>query len=100
VGLEAAAAITKTGNGHVRRVLIESAWAYRHPARMGEEITVRNQGQPKAVRDIAWRAQLRLCGRFRRFAARGLPHNKICLAIARELAAFIWDVARHAPGLT
>jgi len=93
-------AITKTGNGHVRRVLIESAWAYRHPARMGEEITVRNQGQPRAVRDIAWRAQLRLCGRFRRFAARGLPHNKICVAIARELAAFIWDVARHAPGLT
>lgn len=90
--------ITKTGNSHVRRLLIELAWTYRYPARMGKEISVRNQGQPKAVRDFSWRAQLRLCGRFRRFAARAIPQNKICVAIACELAAFVWDVARHVPG--
>jgi transposase len=88
--------ITKTGNAHVRRVLIESAWTYRYPARMSREITARNQGQPKDVRDISWRAQLRLCARYRRFTARGVAQNKICVAIARELAGFLWDVARHA----
>lgn len=90
-------AITKTGNSHARRVLIESAWTYRYPARMSRTLVVRNQGQPKTVRDIAWRAQLRLCARFRRLSARGVHQNKICVAVARELAAFVWDVARHAP---
>ena len=89
--------ITKTGNGHVRRILIESAWTYRYPARMSRELVVRNENQPKAVRDIAWRAQVRLCARYHRFSARGLAKNKICVAIARELSAFVWDVARHAP---
>jgi transposase len=89
--------ITKTGNGHARRILIESAWTYRYPARMSHPLVVRNQGQPKLVTDIAWRAQLRLCSRFRRFAARGVPQNKICVAVARELAAFVWDIARHVP---
>lgn len=88
-------AITKTGNGHVRRVLIESAWSYRHPARMTLPLVARNQGQTKAVSDIAWRAQLRLCARYRRLSARGMHQNKICVAIARELSAFLWDVARH-----
>lgn len=88
--------ITKTGNSHVRRTLIESAWSYRYPARMSRDLIVRNQGQSKAVRDIAWRAQLRLCSRYRRFAARGMAQNKICVALARELAAFIWDIARSA----
>lgn len=87
--------ITKTGNGHVRRVLIESAWTYRYPARMTRIYVVRHQGQPKTVTDLAWRAQLRLCGRYRQLSARGLHQNKICVAIARELAAFVWDVARH-----
>ena len=90
-------AITKTGNAHVRRVMIESAWSYRHPARASHTLIVRQQGQPKAVRDIAWRAQLRLCSRYRRLSARGMHPNKICVAIARELAAFVWDVARQAP---
>lgn len=89
--------ITKTGNGHARRILVESAWSYRHPARMSHGLVVRNQDQPKAVREVAWRAQLRLCSRFRRLAARGLPQNKICVAIARELAAFVWDIARQVP---
>lgn len=89
--------ITKTGNGHARRILIESAWSYRLPARMSRELVVRNEGQLKMVREIAWRAQLRLCSRFRRLQARGVHHNKTCTAIARELAGFIWDIARHVP---
>ena len=89
--------ITKAGNGHVRRVLIESAWSYRYPPRMSRERVVRTQAQPKAVRDLAWKAQLRLCSRYRKLSARGLHQNKVCVAIARELAAFVWDVARHVP---
>jgi transposase len=89
--------ITKTGNAHARRILIESAWTYRLPARMSRELVVRSEAQSKAVRDIAWRAQLRLCSRFRRLQARGVHHNKTCTAIARELAAFVWDIARQVP---
>jgi transposase len=89
--------ITKTGNAHVRRVLIEAAWTYRFPARVSRELQVRHEQQPKAVRDIAWRAQLRLCQRYRRLNARGVHQNKTCIAIARELAGFIWDVARQIP---
>jgi transposase len=91
--------ITKTGNGHARRILVEAAWAYRHAARMSRNLLVRNTDQPKAVTAIAWRAQLRLCSRFRRFAARGIPQNKICVAVARELAAFVWDIARNVPAV-
>lgn len=86
--------ITKTGNAHARRVLIEAAWAYRNSARMSRCITERNQDQPKAVREIAWRAQLRLCARTRRLTARGMHSNKVCVAVARELAAFVWEAAR------
>jgi transposase len=89
--------ITKTGNSHVRRILIESAWTYRYPARMSRDLVVRNQNQPKLIRDIAWRAQLRLCNRYHRFTARGVTQNKICVAIARELSAFVWDIARCVP---
>jgi len=88
-------AITKTGNGHVRRVLIEAAWNYRHPARLSRRQQVRQEGQPTAIREIAWRAQLRLSHRYRCLTARGLQHNKVCVAVARELAAFIWDIGRQ-----
>ena len=84
--------ITKTGNGHVRRILIEAAWNYRFAARVSVVLQKRQDGQPKAVRDIAWRAQLRLAQRYRRLSARHLHHNKVCVAIARELAGFIWDI--------
>jgi len=93
-------AITKCGNAHVRRVLIEAAWTYRFPARISRELQVRQEGQPKAVRDVAWRAQLRLCARYRRLQARGLHQNKTCIAIARELTGFLWDIARHVPPAT
>jgi transposase len=62
--------ITKTGNGHVRRILIEAAWNYRFPARMSVMLQKRQEGQPKVVRDIAWRAQLRLAQRYRRLSVR------------------------------
>lgn len=88
-------AITKTGNGHVRRVLIEAAWNYRFPARLSPPLQIRQEGQPPVIREIAWRAQLRLSHRYRRLKARGLQHNKICVALARELAAFVWDIGRH-----
>lgn len=89
-------AITKTGNGHARRVLIEAAWNYRYPARVSRVLQVRQQGQSQAVREIAWRAQLRLTRRYRRLCARKLALNKICVAIARELCGFVWDIARQA----
>lgn len=87
-------AITKAGNGPARRMLVEVAWLYRYPARVTPIIARRQAGLPKAVTDIAWAAQLRLCARFRRLAARKLPHNKVVVAIARELAAFVWAIAR------
>ncbi len=88
-------AITKTGNSHARRVLVEAAWNYRFPARVSRVLQLRQQGQPKAVREIAWRAQLRLARRYRHLSARKLALNKICVAIARELSAFVWDIARQ-----
>jgi transposase len=88
-------AITKTGNSHIRRVLIEAAWNYRFPARISRLLQVRQEHQPAAIRAIAWRAQLRLSHRYRRLTARGLQHNKVCVAIARELAGFIWDIGHH-----
>jgi len=88
-------AITKTGNSHARRVLIEAAWNYRFPARLSAALQKRQQDQPKAVREIAWRAQLRLAKRYRHLGARKLALNKICVAIARELSGFAWDIARQ-----
>lgn len=86
--------ITKSGNAFVRRMLVEAAWSYRLSARMSRPVTERQHGQPRLVRDIAWRAQLRLCARYRRLAARGLHANKICVAVARELAGFLWEAGR------
>ena len=89
--------ITKAGNGHARRVLVEGAWAYRFPAKVSPHIQKRLEGLPQNVRDIAWKAQVRLCRRFRRLLARGKNPNVIVTAIARELAAFMWAIAREVP---
>lgn len=86
--------ITKTGNGHARRVLIEAAKAYRHRAKVSEQIQARQQQLPKPICDIAWRAQVRLCGRYRKLLARGKHPNTVAAAIARELAAFMWAIAK------
>lgn len=92
--------ITKCGNGHARRILVEAAWNYRFPARIGPDLQARQEKQPKSVRDIAWRAQLRLCKRYHRLLARQLQKNKVCVAIARELTGFVWDIARQVEPIT
>jgi len=85
--------ITKTGNAHARRALVEGAWAYRMKARIGRHKVDRIEALPKVVRDIAWRAQLRLCTRYRRLSARGKTANVVNVAIAREMVGFIWSIA-------
>ena len=89
--------ITKAGNGHARRLLIEAAWHYRHPARVAAILQKRWDKVSPEVRDIAWKAQVRLCGRFRRLAARKMLKNKIVVAVARELVGFIWAIAQVQP---
>ena len=90
-------AITKTGNSRARRVLIEGAWAYRYPAKVSAHIQARIEGLPKAVQDIGWKAQVRLCKRFRRLSSRGKNANVVVTAIAREMLAFMWAIAREVP---
>jgi transposase len=87
--------ITKTGNGHVRRVLVEAAWAYRLPARVSRILLARQEGLSKKVCDISWKAQVRLCSRYRRLWAKGKPKQVVVTAIARELCAFMWAVANE-----
>ncbi len=89
--------ITKTGNGHARRMLVEAAWSYRLRARVSRKLRDRQQDLPQAVCDIAWKAQLRLCARYWRFIARGKKAQVAVTAIARELAAFMWAIAQVVP---
>jgi len=88
-------AITKAGNSSARRAMVEAAQAYAHPARVSWVIARRQVNASKRACDIAWKAQLRLCARFGRLSARRLPRNKVIVAIARELAGFIWAIARE-----
>jgi transposase len=88
-------AITKAGNSPARRILVEAAHQYRFPARVSPVIARRQTDLPKPLTDIAWKAQARLCARYRRLAARKLPTNKVVVAIARELAGFVWAIARQ-----
>jgi transposase len=85
--------ITKAGNGRARRVLVEGAWSYRFPARVTSLIQARLDQAPEEVRAIAWKAQLRLCARFRRLVAAGKNVNLVTTAVAREMAAFAWAIA-------
>jgi transposase len=86
--------ITKTGNSYARKLLIESAWSYRYTAKVSPDIERRHEGLPKAIVDRAWDAQLRLCARYRKLVARGKNANVAIIAVARELAGFIWDIGR------
>lgn len=93
--------ITKAGNALARRVLIEGAWTYRMSARVSRKLYDRAEALPAAVRDIAWKAQVRLCSRYRRLAAAGKPRVVVTTAIAREMVGFIWAIARLAqPAVT
>src|SRR3954469_5706991 len=89
-------AITKAGNGSARRILIEAAWSYRFLARISRELLLRQEGLTKSLRDTAWKAQERLCRRYRKLATAGKPANVVIAAIARELAGFVWAIARQA----
>ena len=89
--------ITKTGNGHVRRVLVEAAWTYRHPARKSAALQRRAERTTEAVQEIAWAAQKRLCARYRMFEARSKKRPQACTAIARELIGFIWAIGQALP---
>jgi transposase len=86
--------ITKTGNTHLRTQLVESAWAYQHRPAAGIEIRRRQEGLPPEVVARAWKAQLRLCGRFRRLGAHKTSKNIVVTAVARELAGFLWAEMR------
>ena len=90
--------ITKAGNGHARRVLIEAAWSYRYPARQTAHLRRKAANAPEAARHIAWAAQKRLCARFLHLFRLGKPKQKVCAAIARELLGFIWAIAREIDG--
>jgi len=87
--------VTKAGNAHARHLLAEAAWAYQGIPRIGRQALYRQEALPKVVRDIAWKAQLRLTGRFRRLVARGKAKPKVATAVARELTGFIWAIGRE-----
>src|SRR5438046_9960977 len=92
--------LTKAGNSTARRLLIEAAWCYRFPARVSRELLLRQEQQPKPIREIAWKAQLRLCARYRKLARAGKPANVVTAAIACELAGRGWGSPRHVPVTT
>jgi transposase len=87
--------ITKTGNREARRMLIEAAWSYRYPPRVAKEKAEIIVRLPKSVRDIAWKAQLRLCQRYRALSARSKKPTVVVAAIARELCGFVWAIAQE-----
>lgn len=86
-------AITKTGNAHLRRVLIEAAWSYRHRPGKGQALRVRQRQLPPHLNEIGWKAQHRLHRRYAALQAKGKPHTKVVTAIGRELLGFVWAIA-------
>ena len=90
--------ITRTGNGHVRRVLVESAWNYRFPARKTRTIERRAEKAPEAVQAMAWEAQKRLCQRYRTLIEAGKQKQQVTTAVARELSGFIWAITCEVMG--
>jgi len=89
--------ITKTGNSHVRRVLVEAAWTYRHTARKTAVVQRRAERTPQVIQDIAWSAQKRLCQRYRALEGKGKLKVQVCTAVARELTGFIWAIGHALP---
>ena len=88
-------AITKCGNGRARRLLVEGAHAYRYAANISTDMQKRQEGLPKDIIDIAWKAQLRLCKRYKKMIAKGKHYNLVVTAIAREMIAYIWAIAKE-----
>lgn len=92
--------ITKTGNGHVRRLLVESGWSYRFPARLTNHLKRKESKATEEVKAIAWSGQKRLCGRYRKLIDAGKNKNMVCVAIARELVGFVWAIVCEVMGKT
>jgi len=92
-------ALTRTGNGHVRRILIEAGWQYQHPARKTRDIQKRAERTSPRTQAIAWEAQKRLCGRYRALLRAGKVKNQVTAAVARELVGFLWAIACEVRGL-
>ena len=89
-------AITKAGSAHARRLLVEAAWQYRRPPRVSEPLRRRQAGQPTGAIDAAWRAQIRLHRRWAHLdAARAKKRTTVVVAVARELACFVWEIAQQ-----
>jgi transposase len=84
--------ITKTGNAHLRRIVVEAAWSYRHRPAIGPRLRKRQEGVPEPIKEIAWKAQVRLSKRYARLAAAGKDQRKIITAVGRELLGFIWAI--------
>jgi transposase len=84
--------ITKTGNAHLRRIVVEAAWCYRHRPAVNASMRRRQEGLTEVIKAIAWKAQHRLYGRYRRLAGKGKPKQQVVTAIARELLGFIWAI--------
>lgn len=84
--------ITKTGNAHLRRIVVEAAWSYRHRPAIGPRLRKRQEGVPEPIKEIAWKAQVRLTKRYAKLAAAGKDQRKIITAVGRELLGFIWAI--------
>lgn len=89
--------MTKTGTTHARRALVEGAWAYRYPANGSRHLPRRLEKRPKAIQAIRWKAQVRLCQRYRRLMATGTHAHQVVVAMARALRAFMWAMAPQVP---
>jgi transposase len=89
--------ITTAGNTHARRALVEGSWASRYPAQVSRHLQLRLETPPKAIQDISWKAQVRLCQRYRQLSARGKHANQVVVAMARELIGFMWAIANEVP---
>jgi hypothetical protein len=90
-------AITNAGHPHARRALVEGAWAYRDPAKVSRHLPRRRAQQPTSIQDISWKAQVRRCTRYRRLVSRGQHAHVVTVALARELAGFLWAIASEVP---
>jgi transposase len=94
-GKQRRGSLTRAGNAHLRRVLVEAAWHYRHPPhRTGETIRKRREGQPPDVIETARKAEVRLYRKFTRMVMRGKRTTVAAVAVARELAGFVWAIGR------
>jgi transposase len=90
-------AITKAGNSHARRALVEGAWAYRYPATVSRHLQLRLAQQPKVIPDSSWKAQVRRCKRYRTLIARGKHANQVVVALARALMGCMGASAKEIP---